>query len=107
MINGKLNPLKPIKLYHIPGDSICILYTNLVNIRLISGSEEKDHKKSEPLGTKGIRSFYDFFLIFIVYAGIYTSLIDQRFRFLKMPGGCIKKRWFMQSFYFDFVLLYF
>ncbi|AZV42845.1 hypothetical protein BAOM_2236 [Peribacillus asahii] len=33
---------------------------------------------------------------FIVYAGFYTSLMDQGFRLPKKPGGCIKKGDFMQ-----------
>jgi hypothetical protein len=75
----------------------CILYTNLVNIIAILGSGEKDHKKSEPLGIKGIRFILGNHSYFIVYAGFYTSLMDQRFGLLKKPGGCIKKGEFMQS----------
>ncbi|MBZ5753460.1 hypothetical protein [Metabacillus rhizolycopersici] len=34
---------------------VCIEHAKSVNIITMIGSKEKDHKKSEPLGTKGIR----------------------------------------------------
>lgn len=60
-----------------------ILYTKLVNIKPISGSKEKDHKKSEPLATRDSLYATEWFLFYPLCMILYILVFPRVLAFLR------------------------